>query len=77
MLHRVHQLVANFVCLLFGPELIVYSGLLELLFSLKTAGMLMRAVSLNQLLSPGAYKGNKGTECTGPSCEEAPTKILK
>ncbi len=30
MLHYVHQLVANFVCLLFGARQVVYSGFLEL-----------------------------------------------
>ncbi len=29
MLHFVHQLVANCVCLLFGAEQVVYSGFLE------------------------------------------------
>ncbi len=32
MLHYVHQLAANFVCLLSGAEQVVYSGFLELIF---------------------------------------------
>ncbi len=31
MLHYVHQLVSNCVCLLFAAEQIVYTGFLELL----------------------------------------------
>ncbi len=34
MLHYVHQLVANIICLLFGAEQVVYSGFLDR-FSLK------------------------------------------
>ncbi len=30
MLHYVHQLVSNFICLWFGTEQVVYSGFLEL-----------------------------------------------
>ncbi len=31
MLHNVHQLVANCVCLLFGAEQVVYSGFMKAL----------------------------------------------
>ncbi len=46
MLHYVHQLVSNCVCLLFAAEQVVYSWFLELFLPPKAT---MRAVRVNQI----------------------------
>lgn len=64
MLHRVHHLVANFVCLLFGTGQAVYNKSIRALL-LKTAALLqletrlMRSVRVNQTVHLQAVKLNE------------------
>ncbi len=56
MAHCVHQLVTNFVCLLFGAEQVEYSEYWELFHWKQGAVLLMKAVRVKQNSEAAGHK---------------------